>query len=136
MLERRNEFWPAIGIAAVINRVRADENVRRAEDLAPGESVGEEDRVARGDVGDRNIHFVLCPAIFRHGNVIRQRRTAENAEIDSSNTVVADARTSSHASSGVQFELMALAVIERQRVYFVSVTKCDRECRRRIEAAA
>ena len=66
-LERGNEFRPAIRIAAVIDGIRADENVRGAKHLTPGERVGKEDRVSPRDVGDRDfaqITIEYVPAKF------------------------------------------------------------------------
>src|SRR5664279_3248178 len=49
-----NELGPAIGIAAVIERINANENVEGADDFRPSQCVGKEDGIARRDVSDWN----------------------------------------------------------------------------------
>src|SRR5256885_1078512 len=46
VFKRGDVFGPAIGIAAVVERVDTDENVCRAEHFRPRERVGKENRVA------------------------------------------------------------------------------------------
>ena len=53
-LEGVDVLGAAVGIAAVVERVDADEDVARAEHLGPREREREEDRVARRHVGDRD----------------------------------------------------------------------------------
>ena len=81
-LERRNKFRPAIGISAVIDRVRPNKDIRSIEDFAPGKSIGKKDRVPRGHVGNRDVAVAFRPAILRHRNLIGQRGAAEDAQID------------------------------------------------------
>jgi len=50
ILKRFDEFWSAIGITTVINRVYAEKNVVGANHFRPGKRVREKDGVARGDV--------------------------------------------------------------------------------------
>src|SRR5438132_754601 len=59
LLERRNVFGPAVGIAGVVERVHADEDVACAEHFSPSERERQKYRVPRRDVGRRN--FVACP---------------------------------------------------------------------------
>ena len=74
-----DEFRPAVGVAGVIHGVDADEDVVRAEHLAPGERQREEHRVARRHVGDRDAGGRR----LRHGDAsVGERRTAERREID------------------------------------------------------
>ena len=53
-LERTKEFRPAVGIARVVDAIDADEDVKGAEGLGPGQGEAEEDGVPRRDVSDRN----------------------------------------------------------------------------------
>src|SRR5882672_2339352 len=55
MLERGEELRPAVGIAGVVERVHADEEVVRAEDLGPAKRERQEDRVARGHIRRWNL---------------------------------------------------------------------------------
>ena len=52
-LEGLHVFRPAIGIAGVVHRVRAEIDVRRAAHFGERERERQHDRVARGHVGDR-----------------------------------------------------------------------------------
>src|SRR5215213_7592310 len=80
VLERLDVLGTAIGIARVVERVDADEDVGGAEYLRPGEAEGEEDRVARRDVGDGNaLRDVRFGAILGDVDVGGERRTAEGA---------------------------------------------------------
>ena len=65
-LERLDEFRPAIGIAGIVERIHADENVGRLEHLRPGQREGEKNRVARRHVGDRDavLHLLRRPRPF------------------------------------------------------------------------
>ena len=54
LLKSGDVFGAAIGVAGVVERVDAEEDVARAEDLDPGEREGEKDGVARGNVGNRD----------------------------------------------------------------------------------
>jgi hypothetical protein len=78
-LERGDELGPAIGIARIIERIDADEQVARAARLGKAEREAEEDGVARRHVGDRNA---LAHAFLGHGDVGGQRRAAEGAQVE------------------------------------------------------
>ena len=82
-LEGLDELGPAIGIAGLVERVHADEDVLGAQRLGPGERVAEKDGVARGHVGDRNAGAdgLVAPALG-HRDVVGQRRAADGAEIE------------------------------------------------------
>ena len=55
LLERRDELRAAVGIAGVVERVDADDDVVRAEHFGPAERQRQEDRVARRHVGRRDV---------------------------------------------------------------------------------
>ena len=50
----RDELGPTVGVATVIDRVHADEEVARSEYFCPTQSDRQKNRVACGNVGDRN----------------------------------------------------------------------------------
>ena len=67
-----DEFRPAIGIARVVERVHADEDVGRFQHLGPRQRERKEDRVARRNVGDRDsVRHLAGRAPFRHRDVGR-----------------------------------------------------------------
>jgi len=49
-LKRRDIFRPAIGIAGIIKRVDADENIGALKDFGPSKCKGQENGVARGNI--------------------------------------------------------------------------------------
>ena len=82
-LERLEVLRPAVGIARIVERVHADEDVVRTGRLREGEREGEEDRVARRHVGDRDPAADLLRArVLRHRDVRGERRAAEGAQVD------------------------------------------------------
>ena len=117
-LEGGEELGAAVGIAGVVERVHAGEQIARAEHLGPGERVAEEERVARRHVGDRDVaaHGV-DGAILGHRDVarvsaeppIQRRSTVGDAMLDG-------AERARHARRRVELDGVALAVAERQRV--------------------
>ena len=76
----RDEFRPAVGIAGVVERVDADDDVVGAEHLGPAERQRQENRVPRRHVGRRNLRGVEV-AIVRHGRARGQRRAADRPQI-------------------------------------------------------
>jgi hypothetical protein len=82
LLERADEFGPAVGIAGVVERVDADEDVRRAEHLGPSHGDGQEDRVAGRHVGARD-DARIDRLILRHVDLLRrQRRSADARQVE------------------------------------------------------
>ena len=116
-MEGGDEFRAAIGVAAVIDGVDADEDVARFEDLGPGEGVGEEDRVAGGDVGDRDIGgHLFFVAVFGDVDGIGEGAAAELAEIDAEYAMLGGAELSGDGDGGLQFAAVTLAVVESEGV--------------------
>ena len=112
-LEGLDVFRPAVRIAGIVHRVHARVDEVRVEHLGPGEREGEEHRVARRHVGDRNAGARR----LRHGDrAIGQRRAAERAEIDAQDAVLARAERRGDLRRGVELGAMALAVVEAERV--------------------
>jgi hypothetical protein len=83
VLEFFDKFRPAVGIAAVVDGVHAEENVTDWNYFRPGKCVREEDRVARGYICCWNSVRDFCfRTLLRHRDLVRQRRTAEDAQVD------------------------------------------------------
>ena len=78
MLERANVLGSAIRIAAVVERVDADENIKSADRLGEGKRKRQEDRVAGRNIGDWDvISESTWIAIFRYRKIVGQGRAAE-----------------------------------------------------------
>ena len=87
--KRFDEFRPAVRIAAVIDRVYTNKNVSGRNYFRPAERKSEKDGVPRGDIGDRNSIRDFClRSIFRHTDIIRERRAAEHAHVDFCETML------------------------------------------------
>ena len=66
LLVRADVLGAAVRVSAVVQGVDADENVAGLQHLGPGQRVRQEDRVASGDVGDRDLVCqVLCALMVR-----------------------------------------------------------------------
>ena len=78
-----DKFWPAIGIAAVIDRVYPEKNVIRQNHFRPGERVSEKDGVARGHVRDGDpVRDFFFRTLLGHSDIVGKRRAAEDAQVD------------------------------------------------------
>ncbi len=115
-LERGEVLRAAVGVPAVVERVDANEDVVRAEHLGPRECVGEEDRVASGNVrhGDVRPHGVLAPTLRNRDRRIGESGSAEGTEIDVRDAVLVDIRRIGDALGGVELRGVALPVRERE----------------------
>lgn len=81
-LERVEKLGPAVGVAGIVDGVGADEDVCCAGRLGEREGVREEDRVAGGDVGDRNVWGCVGAALRDGDTGVRQGRAGEEARVD------------------------------------------------------
>ena len=87
-LERFDEFWPTIAITAVIDGVHPEKNVISWDYFRPGKRVSEENGVACRDVCNRNpMRDFRFRTLLRHIDIIRQRRAAEDAQVDICNAM-------------------------------------------------
>ena len=108
---------PAIGIAAVVDGVDAEEDVGGADRLGVGQRQRQQHRVSRRHVGDRDaVGHLVGRAILGHSDGGRQGAAAELGQIDREHDVPLDAQGLGHPPGGVQLEAMPLAVIDRQGV--------------------
>src|SRR5262249_59250422 len=119
LLEGLDECGPAVGIAGIVERVDADDEVVGIERLCPGESQGEEDPVARRHVGRGNAAAVDVRqiAIERHLRarcVGRERRAAEGPQIDVELEMARDAKRARDRASRVDLPDVPLAVADRE----------------------
>ena len=78
LLKRVDEFWPAVGIAAVVDRIDPGPDLLSIARFGESEGQREEDAVACGDVGDRDAR--RADRILWNSDVARQRARAEDAQ--------------------------------------------------------
>src|SRR5439155_26589954 len=79
----RDKRRPAIRISAIIDRVRSDKDVGRSNCLRQRQRVRKEDRVASGNVRDRNSTSNFCfRSLFRYTDIVCEGGTAEDAQVD------------------------------------------------------
>ncbi len=134
-LKRVHEVGTAIGVAGVVERVHANDDVVGAEDLGPAERERQEDRVSRGHVGRWNVGGRKI-AVERDVDVRRQRRSADGPEIDGELLMPGDAERLCDRARRLHLCGVALAVIDRERVQREAVGLGDGRRRVRIQPAA
>ena len=135
--ESLEELGTAIGIAGIIEGIHADEDIGGIEHFGPREREGKKNRVARGDVGNRNLarHFVRGTPLGDF-HVTGKRGTAEHAQVELRRAMSGYADRFRHSPGGLEFDAMPLAVIERERVELEALAPGEREASGRIEPAA
>src|SRR5271155_2880192 len=87
VFEGGDEFGAAIGVAGIVDGVYSDEDVGAFEDFGPGHGEGQENRIAGGDVGDRDAGSDV--AGLGDVDVGGQGARSEGAEIDFHRPVLA-----------------------------------------------
>ncbi len=125
-----DEFGAAVGVAGVVNRVDAEEDVEGVGGFGEGECEAEEDGVSRGDVGDGDggsVGIGLAEMVFGDGDVGGEGGASEGAQIDFHCDVPGDAIVFREGGGGGDFLLVALAVIEAERVAGVAGFDGDAE---------
>ncbi|EAT09859.1 hypothetical protein SKA58_05360 [Sphingomonas sp. SKA58] len=132
LLESVDKFGPAIGIARVIERIDADEDVARPRDLRQPQCQRQEDRVARWHIGDGDV---AAHPTLGHGYVGRQRRSAKGGEVERQDDVTDRVERLRHARGGAQFDAMALVIVDRQREEAITRLARQRTRHHRIETA-
>ena len=137
LLVGANVLRPAVGIAAVVERVHADEDVSSAEHLRPRQREREEDRVARRDVRDRHAVTQLAgEPILGNRSIARERRAAEHAEVDVGDDVLSDRVAIGDPARRLDLVRVALPVPKRQRVNRVPLGRRQGEQRGGVEPTA
>ena len=108
---------PAIRIAGIVDCIDADDDLVGDDDLGQRQTEAQEHRVTRGNVRDRDP----CAAVLGHcDSRIGERRAAELAERHANLAMCSGAERVRHAPRGRELGSMALAVVERERVAFVT----------------
>src|SRR6185503_20308627 len=126
---------PAIGIAGVVERVDADDDVPRLEHFRPAKRQPEEDGIAGRHIRDWNVRRPKI-AVARDRYIGGQRGSADAAEIKIELEMFGDAERGRDAACRFSFAPVALTVTYRQRVKLVPLRPGDGSGGIRIEAAA
>ena len=111
-LECLDELGPAIGIAGVVERVHANEDVIGPEHFCPREGERQHDRIPRGYIG-RRYRAGMRP-VLGHLAIPEQRRAAERREINRQLAVRSRAKRLGNLARRENLMAVALAVIHRQ----------------------
>ena len=137
LLERRDELRPAVGIAGVVDRVHADEQVGRAHHFSIAERQRQKHRVAGRHVGDRECRATSRSSLRSSGTSISSVSALppNSIEPDRRDDVPLDAQRLGHAPRRIQLEPMPLAVVDRQRKQPIPFRAGNRRRRGRIEPA-
>ncbi len=136
--EGGDEFGAAVGVAGVIDGVDAEEDVECIGGFGEGESEGEEDGVACGDVGDGDggvAGIGLIEVVFGDGDVSGEGGTSEGAEVDFHGDMARELILFGEGVSGFNFLLVALAVVEAEGMADVALGDGDAESGGGIETA-
>src|SRR5450759_3794280 len=133
-LEGGEELRAAVGVAGVVERVRADDDLRRAPRLGKGEGEGEEERVSRGHVRDGDL-LVPERGLRNANRSVRQRGTAERPERGNRNHAMRGGAVKPREDARRrELDTMPLPVIKGQRVDRPAPARHEREARRAVEA--
>ena len=103
------------GIAGIVERVDADDDVARVEHFGPAERERQEHRVARRHVGRGNLRGIDRP-ILRHRQIARQRRAAERGQVHGDLDVAGDAERPRDRARRLDLARVPLAVRDGERV--------------------
>src|ERR1051325_3732422 len=122
-LERADVFLAAVGIAAVVELVGAEKNVRGAELLGEREAEGEKDGVARRHVCDGNAACDLaCAPALGHGDRVGERRAADRAEVERDDEMaVGGAERAGDALRGLKGKIQAVRFAREQGVPYLGI---------------
>ena len=103
--------------AGVVDGIDAEKNVARPDDFSVGEPEGQEDGVARRDVGDGDSagHF-SSGAVLGDGDVGGERGATEGAQVYMRDSVLGDAKRLGDALGCFEFDRMALPIVERKGI--------------------
>src|SRR5262249_59909613 len=113
--ELKNEFRPAVRIAAVIERINSDENILCIDYFSPGQSVTQKNGISCRDICDRNSAGNLAfTAIFGNIDRIGQGGATDRAQINLDYPVLFHAERLRDSLSRDNFDLMPLAVAETE----------------------
>lgn len=132
-----DELGPAIRVAGVVESVDTDKNVVRFQDFGPGERDSKKHRISRWNVRDRNVaRHIGFGSPFGNGDVVGERGVAELAEVNGHDNVFDGAERTRDLGSSVEFNTMALAVIEGEGVALESVALRNGEGGSGVETSA
>jgi len=120
--ERPDKFWPTVWISRIVERIHADEDVRRRKNVSVSKRKSEKDGVARRYIGRRNAAYhIVMMAILWDFRVARQGRAAQYTQIDVDGSMLFRVQVFGHSAGRFQFNTMALAIVEREAITLKSL---------------
>ena len=111
----------AVGIAAVVHGIGADEDGVCAQNLCPAEGKGQEDRVSCGHIGFWNAETCVCMARVRDRAVSQEGGSTELVQFYPNDSMVGDAEVVYQPGSSAQFAFGMLSIGHGQGVHVVSL---------------
>ena len=132
-----DELRATVRVAAVVDRVDAHEQVTRIERLGPRERDRQQDRVARRNVRRRDPvrDGVVGSRLRDLDRSIGERRPPGERQIDPHDPMLDRPERARDRGGTVEFDPVALAVVDGQRSAAEPALARDRDRRRRIEPA-
>jgi hypothetical protein len=125
--ERTDKFGPAVGIAGIVENVRAKVDDRSPHHLGMSRREREKDEVSSRHIGHRNpAASFLCISIFWHPGCGRQRRPAEGTQIEFQHQVMRRLQGLCDLTGPFDFHRVTLSIGHRQEEQFVAVM--SRQC--------
>src|SRR3990170_5852559 len=134
--ERVEELRPAVRIPGTVEKVRCDVDLVGIQGFRVRECHPKEDRVARGNVRDRDAvpDLLHRPAFGHRGALVRECRASNLAQIHPENLVLHDPEVPRHSSGGGDLLAVALSVVNRECVHIAALRSGNREGGARVEA--
>ena len=131
-LKSVDKFGATIGITRIIQRVDADEDVAGPSDFGQSQREGQEDGVARRDIGDGDVG---AHATLGHRDISGQRRPAECGQVERQYDVAHRVQGFRDTRSRLQLHAMPLVIVDRQSEQ--TIARLARQCARdhRIQSA-
>ncbi len=133
VFEGLEERRAAVGVAGVVDGVGADEQIGGADNFGQTQQQGEHDGIAGRHIGDRNL--VVCFAVFGHIDGIGQGRTSDRTKVHCDGAVTRCAQGLRHATGSVEFDPVALAVVDSQAMTDEALGPGDGQDRGRVQAS-
>src|SRR5688572_1754494 len=129
-LEGGDVLRTAVRIAGVVDCIHADKDIVRAEHFAPREREGQEHRVARRHIGDRNT---LDRRLGHWNRRIGERRPAEGPEVDVYHPVLDGTEHLRDARGRIELGRVPLPVREAERMTGIALGPRDCQAGRGIK---
>ena len=108
------EYRPAIGIPGIIDGIGPDENIPGTGSFSQPQRHGQEDRVTRRHIGNRDICFARRGRIWDIDLHVSQGGATQFTNRQSKDAVIRRSALHCHSARSLEFYAVALAVIKTQ----------------------